>query len=297
MVAAAVEAGYGDKRELARTFGSWQRLGLMGKMAVRAERRGGEGLWHPTQQDLWLGLLRNRLVAGVRTHTLTNLPVGGWLLGMEGIETEQAQKAFSYWASYLSAPSRPTGERSLRRRAIEERVDQMADPSASEKSKRELRHLLEIINDLAPDDSVSPDTFLRAALAVMVPQGAPTNAHRFIANMSRGNIKLQLIGGRHLELLEASTPEVLQFWEWSRAMDAEGRRLYLQGQPDMAAHPEIGRFYGPFELEPWINQSCSMLMTVFGIGLGHLRGELGAWPKDAGVEPPPKLPGLRKEAR
>jgi hypothetical protein len=36
---------------------------------------------------------------------------------------------------------------------------------------------------------------------------------------------------------------------------------------------------------------------VFGIGLGHLLGELGAWPKDAGVEPPPKLPGLRKEAR
>src|ERR1039458_9096405 len=85
MVAAAVGAGYGDKRELARTFVSWQQLGLMGEMTARAERRGGEGLCHPTQRDLWLGLLSNRLVAGVRTQTLANFPVGGWLLGMEGI--------------------------------------------------------------------------------------------------------------------------------------------------------------------------------------------------------------------
>jgi hypothetical protein len=297
MVAAAVGAGYGDKRELARTFVSWQQLGLMGKMTARAERRGGEGLWHPTQRDLWLGLLSNRLVAGVRTQTLANFPVGGWLLGMEGIETEQAQKAFSYWASYLSAPTRPTGERSLRRRAIEERVDQMADPTASETSKRELRHLLEIINDLASYHSMSPDTFLRAALGVMVPQGTPSKAHRFIANMSHGSMKLQLIAGRHLALLDGTAAGVLDFWEWSRKLDAEGRGLYLQGQPAMAAHPEIGRFYRPFELEPWINQSCLMLLTVFGIGIGHLLDELGPWPKDAGVEPPPKLPGLRKEAR
>src|ERR1039458_3130620 len=88
MVAAAVDAGYGDKRELARTFVAWQQLGLMGKMVARADRRGGEGLWHPVQQDLWLGLLRNRLAAAVRPHTLANLPVGLWMLGMDGIPTE-----------------------------------------------------------------------------------------------------------------------------------------------------------------------------------------------------------------
>jgi len=292
MVAEAVTAGYGDKRELTRTFVSWQQFGLLGKMACRAERRGGEGLWHPAQRDLWLGLLRNRLVAGVRTQTLANLPVGLWLLRTEGIETEQAQKAFSYWASYLDAGSRPTGERSLRRRAIDERVEGMAIAGASEKSKRELRRVLEIINDTAPNQSVSPDTFTRAALGVIVPQGTPTRAHRFIADTTHGGIKLQLIAGRYLDLLNASTPDVLQFWEWSRRLDEEGRNLYREGQPRMVRHPEIGRFRNQMELERWINQSCAMLMMVFGIGLGHLRGELGAWPKDAGVEPPPKLPGI-----
>jgi hypothetical protein len=287
MVTAAADAGYGDKRELARTFVSWQQLGLLGRMSARAERRGGEGLWHPQQRELWLGLLRNRLVAGVRTQTLANLPVGLWLLGTDGIETEQAQKAFSYWASYLGAESRPTGERSLRHRAIEERVNQMATPGASEKSKRELRRLLEIINDLAPSPSVSPDTFMQTTLGVMVPEETPTRAHRFIADTNHGAIRLQLIAGRHLDLLGASTPEVLEFWEWSRKLDAEGRDMYLQGQPEMATH----RFYRA-DLEGWINQACTMLMTVFGIGLGHLLGELGSWPKDAGVEPPPKLPQL-----
>src|SRR5439155_4452088 len=135
MIAEAVALGYGEAKQLRATFLNWQKRGLLGGAERKARRRGGEGIWHPAQGRLWLSHLRQR-AAGVRVTTLANLPVGLWLMGEDGIELDQAQRAFSFWAESVALPERqlgerPSGARSLRRRGLEANVSLIALPATS----------------------------------------------------------------------------------------------------------------------------------------------------------------------
>src|SRR5207249_3517346 len=103
MLAAAEVAGLGTRRRLDTTFVHWQELGLLGQYVQKERRRGGAGLWHPLQFQIWLALLRNR-AAGVRLPTLANIPVGAWLLWPEGVEVGQAQLAFGFWIEGIARP-------------------------------------------------------------------------------------------------------------------------------------------------------------------------------------------------
>jgi hypothetical protein len=183
MERAAEEAGI-EGVNFKRRFVEYQGFGLLGKPIAKAPRRGGEGLWHPDQLPLFLEVLRRREQEKLRIPTIANIPIALWRMGVEGVTTEQVQKAMSYWAGYLpGAPSgsgqlgydrrtggskaagRPRGDRALRRQAIDRAVSWLAAPDAPETAKRELRNLLEIINDLG--DPSSPDTWARVSLGVL----------------------------------------------------------------------------------------------------------------------------------
>src|SRR6266508_4020828 len=97
MLATAEGLGYGPASDLDATFNNWRGYGLIGKATRKASRRGGEGLWHPIQFQLWLTLLRLRRRAGMSLASLADLPVGMWLLAWPGIETAQAQRVLYFW--------------------------------------------------------------------------------------------------------------------------------------------------------------------------------------------------------
>jgi hypothetical protein len=80
----ASAAGFGDPAALRYRFLHMQRVGLVGPMASKARRRGGEGLWHPAQGNLFLSHLEN-LQRGRRRATLANAVVGSWLQGQRSV--------------------------------------------------------------------------------------------------------------------------------------------------------------------------------------------------------------------
>lgn len=283
MIAAAVDEGLGDTRTLARRFVDWQQLGLLGKAAKKAARQGGEGLWHPNQQVLFLDLLRCR-DRGLRIPTLANVPVAWWRDSIQGIETEQAQRALEFWAGYLPGTrvnlrqppggrrprgtgdpwgeSRPKGERSLRRRAIELRVEWLSVPGASAQSKRELRQLLEVLNE---GIDVSPDAFVHAVVPVFSPDGEATPQQRRAARLIHRGIALQHLAVDHLGQLCA--PAAVPLWEWARRIDQSERPNYLRDQARLIADAEVGHLFRRPLVDDLVQQACSGLLVILGIGL------------------------------
>jgi len=293
MIEAGHAAELGEGLNLDRLFVQWQSIGLLGRPVTRAPRRGGEGLWHPNQMYLWLDLLHFRTREGRRVPTLTNLPVAAWRLGEEGIETEQAQRAYGYWDSQLDNPNRPKGERSLRREAIEVRVQWLASPEASASAKRRLRRLLEMANDSAPRISVSPDTLARAALDVIAPGRKPTDLERVVARSLYEQIVFTSAAHDCRDALLASTPETRAFWEWARRLGQADLAEAAAAQPAFREAPGIGRLYTPISLDEFTSQACLGLMTILGIGVRRLLGELDRWPPKS--EPPPPLHNLKRK--
>src|SRR5215472_17402849 len=123
-------------------------------MVRKANRRGGEGLWHPIQQWMFLNILENR-AAGVRLGTMTNQPIGLWLHGVNGVELRQAQRAWATCLDYQLDPDTPAGPDSLRRRGVEHVAERFAalapPPGAPEAAKPTFRETLELFYDGAPD--------------------------------------------------------------------------------------------------------------------------------------------------
>jgi hypothetical protein len=302
---AAEDEGFGARAPLRRRFVEYQGLGLVGKPLGKAERQGGEGLWHPMQLELFLQLLNLRDNDKVRVSTLPNLPVGLWRLGADGITTEQVQRAMSYWAGFLpGAPSetalpghdsrtgraksevRPRGPRSLVRKAIEQFVDDLSVPETRHRAKRELRDLLEIMNTTGV--AASPDTWARVALNVIAPNGNPSSQQRqAVENMQKGFL-VQFLTVRHLDLL--CSPMSTEFWDWARrVIDESNRDGYLRQQAEMIHDPEVGHLYKRplgFDL---VQQGCRGWTVVLGIGLAVAWDAYGMR-MPPGEEPPPALP-------
>jgi hypothetical protein len=303
MVRAAEEAGFGESLKLKRRFVEYQGHGLLGKPVARAARRGGEGLWHPNLLALFLDELRMREREKLRLPTIANLPIGLWRLGVEGVTTEQAQRAMSYWAGHLpGAPSgggqpgrnrrsgvskaeaRPRGDRSLRRKSIDQAVAWLAAPGATEGAKRELRDLLEVINDTG--EPASPDTWARASLGVIAPSGNPSIEQRTVAHNQSIGFSVQVLAIHHLDSLCAPTSSSL--WEWARAVDQKNRPGYLAQQAKMIADPGLGHLYSRPLAFDILQQGCVGLLTILGIALAVLWGEYGM-KVPPGEEPPPRL--------
>ena len=246
MVKAAEDQWPTLDKDFGRLLDDWRQLGLIGKAISKAPRRGGEGLWHPNQLVIWMNPIAFRFDQGLRVPTLPNWPVGLWRLGTDGIELEQVQRAFELWVGYLTgrpdsdvktrgsrrprgdgrswSKNRPTGERSLRRKAIEARVEHLSAPGAAAAQKRSLRTLLEIINDGV---DVSPDTYVARLLPVLAPEGEPTEKQRQLAENQYRVIRVQKLAVAYLDQL--CTPVAFPLWQWIERHDQVHVPRYLSG--------------------------------------------------------------------
>jgi hypothetical protein len=307
MEAAAIEAGFGDLNLPSRLI-EYQRFGLMGRPLTKAARRGGEGLWHPDQLSLFLDVLHLREREKLRMPTIANVPVGLWRLGAEGISTEQAQRAMAHWGGALpGAPSgagqpghnrktgrersatRPRGDRSIRHKAIDQAVEWLSAPGASEQAKRELRHLLVVINDTGTP--ASPDTWARVALGVIAPDGEPSLEQRRAAHSMSIGFALQELAIRHLDQLCAQWSQPL--WNWARAVDQDNRQGYLDEQARMVSDPKVGHLYSRPLIDDIVQQGCRGQLTILGMTLAILWGEFGMQ-VPPGEEPPPRVKVVRR---
>lgn len=245
MVGKAEAAGYGERLHLGRAFVDWQQRGLLGKALTKASRRGGEGLWHDGQGELWLELLRDRLDEGVSIESMANRPVAHWLLGNPAVRTGQAQLALITWARLIYKP-RPVGTRSARARAIEARVTRLAPPGASQAQRRRLRAFLELLND-----GVKPNPAqLHEALRIV------TSDREAVLALA-AEVTHQLEAQRHLDELNLATPAVLDYWRWARV-------LWIGQLPEFV----------PIPASEVLNFACARLLVVLGMALSLTGGRV-----------------------
>jgi hypothetical protein len=302
IVSAAVAEGLGSAETLGRRFSEYQGLGLVGKSTTRTARKGGEGLWHPAQLGLFVELLHMRERERLRIPTLANLPVAWWRLGTEGIETTQTQRAFRNWGGALTgSPSdigqpgrrrgggsrserRPTGDRSLRRQAVDAQVDVLTEPGANATTRRALRDLIELINDSG--QTPSRETFVSTMSRALAGDAKPTPAQKEAALNQYKGIAVQLLVVRHLDLVceDDSAP----LWEWARRIDQAGWEDYVRQQQTMADDPEVGHLYVRPLATDIVQQACRGFMAILGIGLAT-QWRLYDFANPPGHEPPPKL--------
>lgn len=219
----AADASLGRPDTLRHQFLHLQRVGLLGPAIAKAPRRGGEGLWHSAQGDLFLLHLR-QLALGVRRATLANAVVGTWLLSWPGVDLPQTQRAMRFWAESVALPERTTssvpgpshteraaGRRSLRRRGVMALVEQIAATDAGRPTRRRLRDALEDCLDQLPSPSQHSLDVLRAAIGVAL-RGDPGDAR-----LTYERLVLRFGALAQLDLLTAERPDVTGVWHWLRS--------------------------------------------------------------------------------
>ncbi len=250
-----------------RRFIRYQELGLLGRPVTKASRRGGEGLWHPSQAHLWHAYERHRGV--VRQPTLANAPVGAWLMRLPGLELRQAQLAFDYWARAVSRVELPpAGERTDFRRRIAKAADQIAGPLADAKARRELAKMLSILSD-ANSMIVSRRTVEATVAAALSPSEERHPRETQYASTYYVGVDLHLLPLTHLPALRSESSTGL--WTWARDMAEATFAMYQREQPILRSQPETGRFYQETpDMNYFVNQSCVTLLLLFGVGIRHL---------------------------
>lgn len=288
LVEAGVEAGYGGARQLDALFVSWQKAGLIGRAQAKEEgRRGGAGIWHPTQESIWLNLLRERS-EGRRLPTLANLPVGLWLLKWEGVELEQAQRAFEFWLDPVLRRNKPPGGRSITGAAIRARVDELADPSASPTARRALRDAYQRVVESSDPLHLPPESFVAALLSAAFPGRTHSIRQRQFAETIWNGIRLESITRTHVGSILVRTADVQAFWEWAARQIRFGLQQYVQELDSLQADPDFGRLYSSPSLNEFINSSCSKLSIVMGAGIAALI-KFSPFSTPEGYEPAPKI--------
>jgi hypothetical protein len=256
-----------EVRRRRRRFVDYEERGLLSLATAKAPRQGGEGLWHPTQAQLWRLYERDR--DRVRPATLANAPVGLWLLGFPGIELPQVQRAFDHWAREVSLLDRPqAGERSGYRHRLDLAADNIADPNASRDARRELRKLISIMSDTM---IVRKKTLVAGVLAALSP---PNKRHksevRYASDYQLG-ISLRYLALAHLPAL--GSKESVDLWTWARGLAQSTYPDYQRDQPVLRSQPGVGRL---FDAKPdansFVNNSCAALLLMLGMGI-ELLGE------------------------
>jgi len=92
---------YGKKEHLRQKFIGYRKIGLLGDYVEKEPRQGGAGLWHRSQGDLFDFYLNLRKNQQADTISMSNIPVGFWLLEFAlgkwiPISIEQVQRAFDH---------------------------------------------------------------------------------------------------------------------------------------------------------------------------------------------------------
>jgi hypothetical protein len=259
MVTWAARQGLGKPRQLKLRFEKYQKLGLLGRMEGKESRQGGGGLWPPVQGALWSFYLKNPGEA--RLSTLANLPVFLWLIGIEGIDSEQAHRAFCFWTAGFGS-ERPSGPRSLRRRVIEARIASISSPTTSTSAKRKLRVLYEQLNDSIPNVYVDRDVFAKAFADVLGPEIEQGEAQQR-ARTEYGRILSANEAVKVRETLCRPQPATYRLWNWARD--------WLRG--DLADELGSNRPLVPLDnltvetlkaVEPFIGPTCWLLLATLG---------------------------------
>ena len=280
----AAEVGAEEARARRRRFVGYQERGLLGKACAKVPRRGGEGLWHPTQAALWRLYERQRLV--VRPTTLANAPVGAWLLGYPGLELSQVQQAFDYWARGVCRAGKPSAdERSVSTRRIREAVDQIADEKSTIRIRRELSRIFGNAIDSA--GTILRERSIEVALAAALSPDAPPHDDvlRHASGYHRG-LSANFTALMHLDALKSE--KSVEMWTWARQLIQMEEVAYRRDQPMLRQHPLLGRFYdATADTNSFINTSCMTLLMIFGFGIQELTGDAPAV-RLKGVDLPPR---------
>ena len=287
MVEEATKRGYGTGRSLLTSFVNWQRRGLIAYAASKTSRRGGEGLWHERQLWIWLSLLHLRS-QGAHLTILANVPIATWMLGVDGVETQQVQKVMAqFWGSPKPPPdlARSRGYR----RQVEKAVDWMAAPGATASDRRRYRKTLAQVSGALPEVGVSARVYAAAAAPVLAPSKETTWAQRVAISNVYGLFEARALAMSQMPNLSRPTLETIEFWEWARRMFQRTWSDYSRAQPAMATDPEVGHLYDPPDMSgvgllTW--NGCVTLLSMLGIGLDLLRSGGAAPP---GLEAPPNL--------
>jgi hypothetical protein len=270
MIAAAMERGYGDAPSLEAKLGMFQKRGLVGHSIGRDGQR-GDGVWHDVQAWLWLQPLE-RCAEGLRPSALTNLPVGLWLLGMDGggIGLRQVQRAFGTWINADGRRTPPSGSRSVLSRAIDRQLDGFEHQDSSRETRRAMRELL-IRQNLAPSDRVRDDDLFKGRVADLVGGPKPDADARALAEIIAGGVAFTIAAKAHAKLLVTERDDVVRLWEWVRAG--------IQANPPR----------DPLEFAP---NSCAHAAMVLGATIdAQLTG------RDMGFEPPPPKVRIKAPSR
>jgi hypothetical protein len=285
--------GLGTVEELRPKFRSWQRFGLVGKMAGKAPRRGGEGLWHPIQGDLFLIALRNEK-NDTRLTTVANFPVGLWFGKVEGVELEQVRRALYYWATRRalggtydpSRGTRPSGRTSIREVALRAIVDQVAASDATDQARADLtEQLRDNADGLSASSPAVPRSFMSAYVAAAAPGRPSAPEIRERATDLYLWLRYQLIGVTQLAVLCSTRPDVARYWVWMRRYALDDLDVGAAERPP----PEWARNLYALSrdqielLAHGLERSCGLALTWAGVGLRTLAG--AEWPIDL-IRPP-----------
>jgi hypothetical protein len=291
MVAEASAAGLGESEWLRCRFVEFQRCGLLGGPERKEPRRGGAGLWHPVQGALWLVYLQHRR-EGFSLPTLTNIPIGVWMLGIEGVRAEQAQRALCFGAQKWLPPDwqrrmppstaarrlgrgeRRAADRSLAarntRRAVERLADQDTRPAAKRRLFKALRQVLDGIPD--PDLMVGKPTFTQAVSRVR-PRTPADDSHRIGAAIYQ-MLSDRFLALAYLDILCSTLPQVVGFWEWARGFWQYTFARYHKALPALQARSGLGDLFETPTLNQVANEAGSWLLGILGAGIRALHGDV-----------------------
>jgi hypothetical protein len=292
MLAEAEARSYGTHRNLERDFINWQRCGLMGMAVAKAPRRGGEGLWTDRQLWIWLSLLHLR-EQGAHLRLLANVPVGSWMVGMDGIDIAQIQRVLaSFWSE---VPAAPSAERSPAYRSTLDRVvERLSAPGAQARARRQLRREFARIGDELQAIRDRSRSFVTAVEGVLSPQGKPTPHQSRVARDALDVMAMRALAVQHIDRLARSTNEAREFWAWTQRFFLATAAHFQITQPELASHEGVGHVYNPIELQSFLAyEACTTLLLIVGIGIDCLwRGSM-----PNGLEAPPPLSWVHRAPR
>ncbi len=251
MAEMASREGYGNVPDLLTRFNDWQKLGILGLAIKKEERRGGSGLWHPTQCAIFLLCLRLVQDQKASTVFLCNIPVGFWIVRLSGIELEQVQKAFCYAVenTRYDVPERHT------RKGKEYR--QARKRFKTEKGAK--RGLDSFFNFGGNRPGITLRRFLYYDF--MFPE-TPVKNQNEMKTAYYYAVSDRLTAMRNVKYL--SSEKASEYWEWARSFWFEQTSFYHSNLPD---YQSISNVFHKLTFNELLENACLFLLGIFGYGI------------------------------
>ena len=294
MIENAEREGLGDPTRLRRSFSQFRKYGLIGGYVEKSSRKGGEGLWHPIQFDLFFCYLRNIKESGTRPggayrgdllHKMASIPVGAWLFKEPGITINQAKMCLNFqWGKRLKAiktvMKRPgTSNRSDLGKSVKNYIHEISIiPTTNPKRSRGLIQRLSDIVLYSSMDSFSQATW-DDAIAQFLEDESPKDS-KYISDEWRFQLDCFLCGLLYMRRLVMETALVDELWQWAREVYQydlrKWRRVVNEAQYES---PEIVKdFIDPVFGLPTIDNVLLIasrdILRYLGLGIKHLLGEI-----------------------